>query len=251
MALPHSVRVKTSEGWQDLALTGPQGPVGPMGPSGASILPAGLILPFAGTPAQKPAGTLMCDGSEQLTVDYPILSALLGVTWGSASAGKFRLPDLGGRSLYGVGGAVALAATDAIALASRQGPKHHHTVGNHQHSVGIVTDAQGYHGHNVTVNAVGNHTHDGVPLGISYALATGATMANPGTGTGRYIVTNWRNTVADDGGHSHGASTDGQGSHQHNVNGNTGSAGAGASSGGGKQDEPSWAGVNYVITTGQ
>jgi len=47
----YAVRVRTSEGWQDLALTGPQGPAGPEGPASTVPGPAGPEGPVG------PAGT--------------------------------------------------------------------------------------------------------------------------------------------------------------------------------------------------
>jgi hypothetical protein len=43
--MAHAVRVRTAEGWQDIAIEGPQGPLGPVGPMGVAGPqgPAGAI----------------------------------------------------------------------------------------------------------------------------------------------------------------------------------------------------------------
>ncbi|HEY9661948.1 MAG TPA: phage tail protein, partial [Allocoleopsis sp.] len=78
-----------------------------------SPIKAGTIMPFAG--ATVPTGWLECDGSSYSQTLYPDLYATLGSTWatctnpltGSAysapTAGNFRVPDLRGTFLRGVG----------------------------------------------------------------------------------------------------------------------------------------------------
>jgi len=62
----------------------------------------GEIKMYAGTTI--PTGWLLCDGSEVLKADYPLLYAAIGDAWGTASANtKFKLPDLKGRFPVGVG----------------------------------------------------------------------------------------------------------------------------------------------------
>jgi len=69
----------------------------------AGVMPAGVILPFAGTTA--PNGFLLCDGSEQLISSYPVLFATIGTTYNGAApligASTFRVPDLRGRFALG------------------------------------------------------------------------------------------------------------------------------------------------------
>ena len=58
-------------------------------------LPAGVLLPFAGSEANKPQYTLYCDGSEVEKDLYPDLYAVIGDIFGTASVStKFKLPDL-------------------------------------------------------------------------------------------------------------------------------------------------------------
>ena len=78
-----------------------------------SPMPAGTIVSFAGSAA--PTGWSLCDGSELSTTTYAQLYARIGTTWNTCtnpltgvansapSGGNFRLPDLRGTFLRGVG----------------------------------------------------------------------------------------------------------------------------------------------------
>lgn len=62
----------------------------------------GEIIAYAGATSPK-ATWLECDGSEVSQSALPDLYAVIGNTYGSASSGNFRLPDLRGRTLAGSG----------------------------------------------------------------------------------------------------------------------------------------------------
>jgi microcystin-dependent protein len=63
-------------------------------------VPAGVVLPFAGTTA--PAGFLLCFGQEVARSTYADLFAAIGTTYGAGDGvGTFNLPDLRGRVLAG------------------------------------------------------------------------------------------------------------------------------------------------------
>ncbi|MCC6488748.1 MAG: tail fiber protein [Candidatus Hydrogenedentes bacterium] len=118
-------------------------------------VPRGSILPYAGS--TPPAGWLLCDGSQQDTATYPELSALLGVTWGSAAANKFKLPDLRGLTLIGAGTGAAVSGLSARTLGNYLGeerhtltidemPSHNHTLSDYYHDVGdydVIEDCGG------------------------------------------------------------------------------------------------------------
>lgn len=79
-------------------------------------LPAGMIMPFAG--AIAPNNWLLCDGSEHSLSTYATLFAIIGITYGAAAPGKFRVPDLRGRFPLGkdnMGGTSANNVADPIA----------------------------------------------------------------------------------------------------------------------------------------
>ncbi len=69
--------------------------------SSSGGLPVGAMIDFGGTSA--PTGWLMCDGTEALQATYPALFAVVGSTFGTATAGYFRLPNLLGRATIGQG----------------------------------------------------------------------------------------------------------------------------------------------------
>ncbi len=68
--------------------------------SGAlSFLPAGIIVPYAGSAA--PTGWLICDGASLVRATYPALFTAISTTYGAADGSHFTLPDLTGRVIAG------------------------------------------------------------------------------------------------------------------------------------------------------
>lgn len=63
--------------------------------------PIGSIVPCAGYGLTVPTDYLLCDGQSYLTSQYPYLSELIGNTYGTASAGYFKVPDLRGLFIRG------------------------------------------------------------------------------------------------------------------------------------------------------
>jgi microcystin-dependent protein len=93
-------------------------------------MPIGSIILWSGDNA--PDGWLLCDGAEELRVDWPELFALIGVSFGSASGDTFTLPNLLGRFPLGVSGAHAKATTggtETHTLTTAQIPVHNHAPG--------------------------------------------------------------------------------------------------------------------------
>lgn len=79
-----------------------------------SVIPPGVIVPFAGPLTNVPPGWLPCDGRLAKSSDYPALYAAVGTGWGDGSVGPggvqenppnsdtdFNLPDLRGVFLRG------------------------------------------------------------------------------------------------------------------------------------------------------
>jgi len=195
------------------------------GSSNPSQLPAGIILPYATTTIGKDC--LLCNGAAVSRVDYKDLFEAIGTAWGSGDGSTtFTLPDLRDRAPYGVGSVVSLAATDGKGLGNRGGPSHHHAVtGN--------TGSAGAHSH--SVGSVGDHAHGPGTLAnlTNFNLAAGGVGVTAGSGT--YGQT----SPAGGHGHSIGSAND----HQHSLNAQT--------TGGYDLDRPSFAGVQYAITTGR
>lgn len=66
-----------------------------------ATVPAGAIMPFAGTTV--PTGYLLCDGSEVSQTTYATLFSVIGLTYNaSPTTGMFALPDLRGRFALGL-----------------------------------------------------------------------------------------------------------------------------------------------------
>ena len=79
-------------------------------------IPTGMITPFGGSSA--PTHWLLCDGTEYVIGTYPELYAVIGSSFGTATAGYFRTPDLRGRMPLGkdnMGGTSANRVTAAAA----------------------------------------------------------------------------------------------------------------------------------------
>lgn len=104
--------------------------------------PAGALLPFAGSAA--PVGFLMADGASYTTVQYAILFAAIGYTYGGSGA-NFNVPDGRGRALIGAGQGAGLTNR---ALGAKMGEEnhqlvaaelaaHHHTGPSHTHGFNL------------------------------------------------------------------------------------------------------------------
>ena len=78
------------------------------------IMPAGSVIPYAGTSA--PTGFLFCDGSSVSRSTYADLFAVIGESYGTPDDGStFKLPDLRGRVVAGkddMGGSAASQLTN-------------------------------------------------------------------------------------------------------------------------------------------
>ena len=126
------------------------------------IMPAGSVIPFAGSSA--PTGFLLCDGSAVSRTTYATLFSAISTTYGSGDGSStFNLPDLRGRVVAGqddMGGASANRLTDQSGglngdtlgdtggsethtLTTAQIPSHSHTVAAQQQVVGDSTNRGG------------------------------------------------------------------------------------------------------------
>lgn len=177
--------------------------------------PVGLIAPFAGLVGSVPAGWFLCDGSAKSATTYADLYAVLGANaYAADSGGNFYLPDLRGRTVFGLNSANssvdARTDNDGLAEANRR-PQHSHTAssnttGAHTHSIShtdqgyaspnsgngstfIMGNLNGYNnfgaGVNLVANSNGNHSHT-ITVAPS-APATGGTPAD----TVPYVVANY------------------------------------------------------------
>jgi microcystin-dependent protein len=105
------------------------------------VAPVASVQAYAG--ATAPTGWLFCDGTEYNQGDYADLFAAIGQTYGGA-AGKFRVPDMGGRVIIGKNGTYPINASggaETHTLSVSEMPSHNHDAnyiwssiaGNHLH----------------------------------------------------------------------------------------------------------------------
>lgn len=93
------------------------------GGPGSNSEPIGTIKAYAGTTI--PDGYLICDGSQVSKIDYGELFAVLGTAFNLSSdtdSTKFRIPDLRGRVIVGVG---SFDTTHSFTLAKTGGEYEH------------------------------------------------------------------------------------------------------------------------------
>lgn len=125
-------------------------------------VPAGVVLPFAGTVA--PTGYLMCDGSAVSRTTYARLFAAIGIAhgWGDNST-TFNLPNINGRFIRGVDGTAGNDPDAASRTAAATG-------GNTGNAVGSV-QGHAYQTHNHGVTDTGHiHTANGASIGSGSTL---------------------------------------------------------------------------------
>ena len=109
------------------------------------IMPAGSVIPYAGTSA--PTGFLFCDGSAVSRSTYAALFAVIGTTYGAGDGSStFALPDLRGRV---VAGKDDMGSSSANRLTDQSGGLNGDTLG----------DTGGSETHTLTTAQLASHTH--------------------------------------------------------------------------------------------
>lgn len=131
--------------------------------AGSSIVPAGSLLPYAGTSA--PSGYLLCDGRAVSRTTYANLFAVIGTAYGNGDGSTtFNLPDLRGRFLRGVSGTSG-NDPDASSRTAISGGNTGNNIGSYQ------SDDFKSHTHNMqAANATAGS-----------GVAAGSTLANAGS----------------------------------------------------------------------
>jgi microcystin-dependent protein len=209
----------------------------------AQYIPAGSILPFAGS--STPSGYLLCYGQAVSRTTYSGLYTALGTTWGSGDGTTtFNVPDFRDRMLVGkadMGGVDAaiidslltsttLGATydgegaiDTITLAEVNLPAHTHSISG---TCSGTTASDGSHTHTYSgsTSSGGTHNHSYANAGGDRAVASGNQVNVADTDSGN---------TGNDGAHSHtySGTTDSGGAHTHSfsgtITGTSGSTGSG------------------------
>lgn len=129
--------------------------------------PVGAVIPFAGFDA--PVGWLPCDGRSLVRSEHPKLYSAIGNYWGSVDAEHFNLPDLRGRTLFGVDGSTgrtnaavtlgSVGGSQAVSLSLAELPEHIH----HVQSTTGISSTQGDHTHQLSEKVVLQKAQDGYP----------------------------------------------------------------------------------------
>lgn len=188
-------------------------------------LPAGVILPYAGT--SIPSGYLLCDGDDLAQADYPDLYAAIGNTYNtqvspitgvaqsSPGAGRFRLPNLYGSFIRMAGPNVSGADSSlgdwkrdstakrglSNASSSISGTAAGQTLGTTNVSLASGSAASaGAHTHNVTMPNRNVFADTGVS-GYNMTASDTLTKTSTSAGAHTHTVTGTTNI-----GHTHAAS---------------------------------------------
>ncbi len=204
-------------------------------------VPPGAITAYAATTA--PTGWLACDGAEVSKTTYATLYSVIGDTWltctnpltgtaySSITAGNFRVPDLRGAFLRGVGtfgdarnttlagfqadGTVANGLSATAASSTLAGTAT--SAGDHSHTLAGATDSQGAHTH-----AAANFTSSS----SSYfkAISSGGAYTRPAAGSIAELnnITGATDPIPSGGAHTHtltGGTAATTGAHSHTLSG--------------------------------
>lgn len=175
--------------------------------------PIGSLQPYVGD--SSPQGWLLCDGTEYDQATYPRLSTLCGTKFGTAAAGKFKVPDLRGRVIAGVNASDSdfstlgkVGGAKNVTITTSNLPQHNHTAS------GTVTVNSGNASHSHTGTTSSNlHTH-GLPYRtVGRASGTGSNNVPVSDGV---LSGNRDNTLSDTHQHSFTTNT-ADASHSHTA----------------------------------
>jgi microcystin-dependent protein len=175
-------------------------------------------------------GWLICDGRTLERDEYPALFEVVGTSFGNTTSTNFKLPDLRGRVVGGIGNGVNLSARelgDAVGaerhiLSVGEMPSHNHggstsTAGNHNHGGNTSTNGSHTHTHNANGGSVG--------LAFKNGVSTPSGLDNDGNelnlaNTGTLVIDNagvHAHTISTDGNHQHTISYEGGGQSHENM----------------------------------
>jgi microcystin-dependent protein len=139
----------------------------------AAYLPAGAVIPFAGT--VSPSGWLLCYGQAVSRVTYGALFAAVSTTYGAGDGSTtFNVPDLRGRAVAGkddMGGSAAARLTNS-------------GTGNPGVNGSVLGAAGGVDRHQLTIAQMPAHTHTYNSLAAGVTVAGGSGLVGSATTTG-------------------------------------------------------------------
>jgi len=168
----------------------------------SALLPSGTILPFGG--ASAPTGWLLCNGATISRTTYANLFAAISTAHGSGDGSTtFHLPDLRGRFMRGVDGAIARDPDRAARTAANSGGNTGDAVGSVQTNAtaknGISAAASSVSGSATTGGVAHTHTY-------TYSRADGFLYGGGGYGNVRNAEQSATTSSASATDHTHGLS---------------------------------------------
>lgn len=187
----------------------------------------GQIIVFAGK--EPPPGTLLCNGRELKSDDYPRLWQAIGTTYGGDPAtGVFRIPLLRDENcIIHTGESNRVGTTSNGFVISHSHAASASAAGSHAHSAsasrsgdhihGAWTDSQGYHGHGGSTTASGEHQHLTPFAESGHAYPWGADYNHHMGSRGNVDWDNPWPYTSHAGNHIHYIGADGNGNHGHNI----------------------------------
>ena len=131
-----------------------------------------MLAPFG----FAPRNWAQCDGAILSISQNQALFSLLGVAYGGNGTSTFQLPDLRGRTPYGIGneyGLGELGGVEAVTLLSSQMPSHTHTAGYSTNSGDTRNPTNAFYGNTGTSSTYAPATGAQVPLNQTTVGATG------------------------------------------------------------------------------
>jgi len=269
-----NVGIGTSVPGQALTVTGtvesttggfmfPDGTVQTTAASANSILPTGLIVPFAGDTSSVPSGWMLCDGTIIDRTTYANLFNVIGQSFGDGDGSTtFNLPDFRGMFLRGVDNGAGRDPDVGSRTAPAQGGNANDNVGSVQFSgtstpngIPFLAGANGGHSHGHFMSLNGDHSHTGsadingnhshlIPADTMSIREASSTYSS-GTRTVFGIGSNlWS---YDNGIHGHPLSIQTSGLHNHNLTIDPEDDHIHTISGGDNETRPRNIYVNYII----
>lgn len=97
--------------------------------------------------ATPPTGWLVADGTVYSRTTYKALFDVIGTTFGAPNSQTFNVPNTGGSTIRGVGGAFGFNTTggaDTVGLTVAQIPPHGHTITDPGHQHTCATQGTGF-----------------------------------------------------------------------------------------------------------
>ncbi|WP_282784738.1 phage tail protein [Phaeodactylibacter xiamenensis] len=162
-------------------------------------LSIGTVMLFAGDDTTVPNGWLLCDSTAYDTTAYSALYSLIGSAYGTAPAGKFRVPDLRGRGPMGFDP----NQTEFETLGK--------TGGSNTHTLTLSELPAHDHG---GAQEAGSHRHNVGTRGFFISMTLASVSTKPG---GNGSASGFKSTRPNDQTHSHSVSSQGSSNAHNNL----------------------------------